>query len=258
MRYPFPGMDPWLEDVRIWRGIHSRLINGLGDELANRLAPRYFVDVDTHTYISRFPEAPILSRYPDISITETRGGLRTQAVAVPAIPGYMELDLPLRETLEEAYIEIRLVPGGEVVTVIELLSHTNKQAGSDRESYLEKRNAYLEADLNFIEIDLLRSYIPMIEVEPVIQKGYRIFVRRKARLFKGYLSQFGVRQAIPLIPIPLQPGEEEPLIDLGAILRTLYERVHYDLVIDYSKPPVPALDKVDASWVQELLSRAGD
>lgn len=64
---------------------------------------------------------------------------------------------------------------------------------------------------------------------------------------------FSVRQPIPLIPIPLQAREEEPLIDLGAILRSIYERVRYDLVIDYGKPPVPALDKADMAWAQEQL-----
>lgn len=253
MSYPFPGMNPWLEDTRLWRDVHNRLINTLGDELASRLTPRYFIGVDTHTYISRFPDQPLITRYPDVAIVEVKGGTKAQTVASATTTGYLEIDLPVRETLEEAFIEIRLVPNGEVVTVIELLSHTNKPDGPDRDSYLEKRNAYLEADLNFVEIDLLRAYSPMPHTERAGKNHYRIFMRRKTRPYKAYLYSFSVREAIPLIPIPLQPDEEELIIDLGSILRNVYERVRYDLVIDYNKLPTPALDKTDIAWVQEQI-----
>jgi hypothetical protein len=289
MAYPFPGMNPWLEDSRIWRDVHNRLMNAIGDELAGLLTPRYFIGVDTHTYISRFLDQPIVTRYPDVTIVDIQRSAKVHAQIPTAVQsaGYLEIDLPVRETLEEAFLEIRLVPDGEVVTVIELLSHTNKQAGPDRDSYQEKRNAFLEADLNFIEIDLLRAYAPMPHTERAGKQHYRIFIRRKSRMYKAHLyhsgltqdagradilsasaarrqdvgapvlrkpHHFSVRQPIPPLPIPLQPGEEEPLIDLGAILRSIYERVRYDLVIDYSRPPIPALEQVDHAWAQEQIA----
>ena len=255
MAYPFPGMNPWLEDPKLWRDVHNRLINALADELANRLVPRYFIGVDTHTYISRFPDHPIMARYPDIAIMGVQKNLKPQTGVAGAVPDYLEIDLPTRETLEEAYIEIRLIPDGEVVTVIELLSHANKQAGPDRESYIEKRNAYLEADLNFVEIDLLRAHAPMPHTTLAGRGDYRIFIRRKNRPYKAWLSSFEMRQPIPLIPIPLQPGDKEPNIDLGALLHSIYERVRYDLVIDYTTRPTPALDAADLSWAQERVKQ---
>lgn len=256
MPYLFPGMDPWLEDSRIWRDVHNRLINALGDELANQLTPRYFIGVDTHTYISRFPDQPIVTRYPDVAIIDMGGGAKPQPLPAAPTTGYLEIDLPSRETLEETFLEIRLVPSGEVVTVIELLSHTNKQAGPDRDSYLEKRHAYLAGELNFVEIDLLRAYTSMPYTERAGKHQYRIFIHRKTRPYKAHLYHFGVRQPIPLIPIPLQPGEPEPMVDLGALLRSIYQRVRYDLVIDYSQPPVPTLDKTDQAWAQEQITLA--
>ena len=47
----------------------------------------------------------------------------------------MVIDLPLGDTVEEPFLEVRLLPSGEVVTVIEFLSHTNKQGGRDRTNY---------------------------------------------------------------------------------------------------------------------------
>ncbi len=43
MRPPFPGMDPWLENPIIWPGVHNWLITAIADDLAPKLAPRYFV-----------------------------------------------------------------------------------------------------------------------------------------------------------------------------------------------------------------------
>ncbi len=72
MSYPFPGMNPWFENARVWKCIHQRFTTALADILAPQLDPRYFVAVETHTYISVSPTLPIQTRYPDVSILKTR------------------------------------------------------------------------------------------------------------------------------------------------------------------------------------------
>ena len=59
------------------------------------------------------------------------------------------------------YLEVRDREGREVVTVIELLSPSNKRAGDDRESYLAKRRELLRSPAHLVEIDLLRGWTPM-------------------------------------------------------------------------------------------------
>jgi hypothetical protein len=163
------------------------------------------------------------------------------------------IDLPLPEPYEEPYLEVRLLPNGEVVTVIELLSHTNKRAGDDRQSYLSKREAYIDSDVHFVEIDLLRAYEPMpYTAHPTAD--YRIFVRRKERPRKAHLYPFTLRQPVPTFPLPLLPGDQEPLVDLGALIHEVYDRARYKLVIDYRQPPTPALTQEDAAWVREYLA----
>ena len=49
MRPPFPGMDPWLESPTLWPDVHNSLITSIRDALAPRLAPRYFVGVESRT-----------------------------------------------------------------------------------------------------------------------------------------------------------------------------------------------------------------
>jgi hypothetical protein len=55
------------------------------------------------------------------------------------------------------------------------------------------------------------------------------------------------------VPIPLLPGEEEPILDLQKLLNYVYERGRYHLAIDYTQPVQPPLSATDAQWVEALL-----
>ena len=253
MSYPFPGMNPWLENPTLWKGIHQRLITALADILAPQLEPRYFVAVETHTYISTSPTLPIQTRYPDVSVIKIGEAPVTYAAA-PGVMLPVVVDLPLPEPYEEPYLEVRLMPNGEVVTVIELLSHTNKRVGDERQSYLQKREALINSDVHFVEIDFLRAYQPMPFTEH-LPADYRIFIRRRELGRKAHLYAFSLRQAIPPFPLPLLPDDTEPVVDLGTILHDLYDRARYRLIIDYSKPPVPNLSEADAIWAATTLAQ---
>ena len=254
MSYPFPGMNPWLENPLVWKGVHQRVITALADILAAQLEPRYFVAVETHTYISTMPSKPLQTRYPDLSILKVREAPVHYATTLNA-PAPLVIDLPLPEPYEEPYLEVRLVPDGEVVTVIELLSHTNKQAGDERRSYIKKREALIDSDVHFVEIDLLRAYPPMPFTEH-LTADYRIFIRRRELNRQAHLYAFTVRDPIPLFPLPLLPDDQEPLVDLGTLLHEVYDRARYRLVIDYSKPPSPQLEPADAAWAADCLAAA--
>jgi len=132
MSYPFPGMNPWLEDAKIWRNVHLSLINALRDVLAPQLEPRYFVDIEMHTYLASPPTLPVQTHNSE-----------TYLIAAPTT-----IDLPLPEYYEEPYIEVRLADSGKVVTVIEILSYTNKPDGDGRHSHLKAREVEISRDTN--------------------------------------------------------------------------------------------------------------
>ncbi len=265
MPHPFPGMNPWLEDSRYWRGIHQRLITSIGDAIAPELAPRYFVDVETHTYVSR-EGAPTRSRFPDVAILDTGG---TATLVAPSMAAVAELDeavdnemepytvdLP-RESFEEAFLIVRLVSTNEIVTVIELLSHTNKRRGADRQSYLEKRRAYFESIVNIVEIDFLRANEPMPLTETAHDQpagDYRILLRYRDEPGVVHVWQIGVQQRIPKFRVPLLPPDLGPYLDLGALLQQIYDRAQYRLVVDYTQPPVPPLSNAVAAWAAEQIA----
>ena len=253
MKYPFPGMNPWLENPLLWHDVHQHLVIALQEDLAPRVRPRYFIGTETHTYIT-IPDAPRGTRYPDLMVIE-RGGAPTISAA-PLLAESRYLEVQIRDDpLEESYLVIRLVPSGEIVTVIEILSHSNKQRNRDREKYLAKREEFFDAAVSFVEIDLLRAGEPMPYTEAADDADYRILVRQRAHPWRIKLYPFDVPQSIPIFPLPLLPEDQEPLVNLNEILAGVYERAGYDLILNYAEPPTPPLNDADAAWANEILKK---
>ena len=92
---------------------------------------------------------------------------------------------------------------------------------------------------------------------PILDNGnvsaYRILVSRGDHRPNATLYAFGVRQAIPLFPLPLKPADHEPRVDMGQLLHDLYDRASYDLRLDYREEAVPPLAGEDAAWADALL-----
>ncbi len=255
MAHPFPSMNPWLENPLLWSDVHHSLITALRDDLAPRLRPRYFVAVETHTYITLPPDWESRLRRPDVLVRQRRlHEPGSGATATLEYAPYLKVEMPLHDPIEEGYLEVRLVPTGEVVTVIELLSHTNKQRGPERNNNIAKRRSLLDSHVHFVEIDLLRDG-PQMPCTEKARSDYRVFIRRREGPNHARLYPFNVRQAVPNFPLPLLPDDEEPEVNMSALLAQVYERAGYDLVINYAQPPEPPLNDDDAQWAAELLSR---
>jgi hypothetical protein len=79
-------------------------------------------------------------------------------------------------------------------------------------------------------------------------RQYRILVSRSSERPQAQLYGFNVQQLIPAVPIPLERGDEEPILDLQQLLNEVYEQAGFDLTIDYSQVPIPVLSKEDQLW----------
>ncbi len=243
--YVFPGMNPWLESPKLWSDVHFSLMAAIAHYLRPIVAPRYYVAVETQAYIGA------TSHYPDLSIAQADDSAPVQTATLTLTqPTFVNLTIP--EIVEEAYLEIREHGSDTVITAIELLSPTNKRAGVGRESYLRKRLTVLGTATHFIEIDLLRSWQPMpFTAKPV--SDYRIFLRRGDDPHRGQVYAFTVRQPVPEFCVPLQADDVEPVLDIGHLLKQLYQEARYDLRIDYHRPPTPRLAEDDMVWAKNLL-----
>lgn len=249
-------MDPYLEQPALWPNVHSSLIVAIRDELAPRLRPRYYVAVeermvgvgpDDLLFAVRPDAAVVGSPAPDAGGTSARGDVgRVVTVA-----------LPMAEQVRETYLAIREARGDQVITVLEILSPTNKLPGEGRRQYEQKRLALLGTRTHLVEIDLLRSGEPMPMLGYSGHSDYRVLVSRAEKRPLADLWPFSVREPIPSFHVPLQPTDDEPSLDLNRLLHDLYDRAGYDLRIDYSGAAAPPLSGEDAAWAAALLRVGG-
>lgn len=257
MSYLFPGMNPYLEHPQLWREVHRRLIVALADAIETNLSLNYRVAVEKRTYLNDTKESVEIG-IPDVAITTQKLNLNDSNNLVATLPNQTEVIdviIPTPEIIKESYLEIREIGTGYVVTVIEILSPTNKKAGIGKESYLNKRNHILSSPTHLVEIDLLRGGKKMPIISDVIPTDYRILICRGNHRPHAQLYGFNLPQVIPSFPIPLKQGDKEPLVDLQSLLLGIYKRARFDLAIDYTKEPVPPLKKEDKIWLDNLLKK---
>lgn len=245
-------MDPYLEHPALWPDVHNSLIAALRDVISPQVAPRYYVGLERRAYLLK-PDDIVFVGRPDLAmVTEHRPAADALALAEATV---LEVDVPMSDHVEENYLEIREVRTGILVTIVELLSPTNKLGEAGREQYVQKRAQVLGTRTHLVEIDLLRAGEPMPVVGRPIHSDYRILVSRGERRPRAQLYAFGLRQPIPQFPLPLLPGDPEPIVDLNRVLHDLYDRARFDLRLDYTQPAAPPLEGEDAAWAAGLLTR---
>jgi hypothetical protein len=261
MPSPFPGMDPYLE--KHWRDVHASLIVYARDQLQPRRLPnglrastdeRVLVDVPS-------AERPI---YPDVRVVEfkrSKGPRKSSAngsTATLAEPLIIETGEPPAET----FIEIRdVVSGNKLVTVIEVLSPSNKYGGEPRDKYIEKREELRKGGISLVEIDLLRAGprpfpFPGDMLRPEYCTAYHAWVRRGWAPDKTELYRIPLDKTVPIIHIPLRPKDKDVPLDLQALIDKCYLNGGY-ATIDYSRDPDPPLSADDSKWIDAVLRKAG-
>lgn len=254
MRSPFPGMNPYLELPALWHEFHNRLIVALSDALTPYLLPRYYVAVETRTYLDN-DSSELLVGIPDAMVLTASNSPVVQPTAIATQTRPKQIQLPMPVEVRERFLEVREVGTHQVITVIEVLSPKNKRSGEGRNTYEKKRQRVLGSLSHLVEIDLLRDHtpMPMIGVEP--GSDYRILVSRAASRPLADLYEFQLREPIPSFSLPLKPIDPEVAVNLQAIVLGVYDRGSYHIRIDYDQPvPPPRLSEANQRWVEQLLA----
>jgi Protein of unknown function (DUF4058) len=257
---PFPGMDPYIEDVELWRGADHWFISAASEQLQPQLNPRgYYVDVETRIWMEEAERAI----YPDVIVRQlTDRGSAERADA----GGILIADEPVRmlalETeVREDYLQIYEMQNRRLVAGIEFISPSNKADHQTRELYLRKRKELWQSEVNVVEIDLLRGGKPLVRLpQSALKKiplgGYVINVMRVGTA--GYeFYPLDIRKRLPRVGIPLKPGEPDVVLDLQAAVNRVYDVGAYSMRIDYNREPDPPLDEEMASWASNVLIAAG-
>ncbi len=160
------------------------------------------------------------------------------------------------EELRETFLTVRDAATREVVTVIEMLSATNKRPGSDgRAQYLRKRKSVLQSRAHLVELDLLRGGQRLPMRTPLPEGDFFAIVSRSPRRPAAEVFAWTVRQSLPSIPVPLSGSDPDVTLDLQAVMDATYDGLGYDYALNYSQPVVPLLRDADLVWVRQVLSK---
>src|SRR4051812_42193745 len=140
MRPPFPGMDPWLEHPALWPDVHNSLIAAIRDAMTPVLIPKYYISLESR--ISFLPDEDSAAiGIPDLTVLSSRPnpppGFAAPAPAEAAV-GVIEVEIPMGHEVRETYLEVHDVRTRRKVTLIEVLSPTNKVSRKGRLKYEAK------------------------------------------------------------------------------------------------------------------------
>lgn len=61
--------------------------------------------------------------------------------------------------------------------------------------------------------------------------------------------------ALPTIPVPLLPGDDDILLNLQQAFTATYDLLGLDLEVNYTEPPEIPLSATDMPWVRALLNQ---
>jgi hypothetical protein len=250
-------MDPYLEAPRHWKQVHTQLIVKIQEFLAPKLRPNYYIEIEESTHLTVIPpingdDDKTRVGIPDGIILGTSGHQPTsQASAVkPLTVAPLSVELPVPIEIKHRYLQVRRNTDNEVITLIELLSPVNKLDQRGREKYLTKRLKILSHWTSLVEIDLLRAGEPM-PMYTNQSSDYRLLIRQGWRESRADLYLFNIPDPIPDLPIPLQKGDDMPIIPLNQILHDLYQVIGYGYRIDYhQKPPPPRVSPEMLAWIE--------
>src|SRR5262249_27375515 len=157
MPSPFPGMNPYLEQESVWHDFHERFCTVAAELLTAQVRPNYIVKIDEQIYIHELQAgSKQLVGRADVAVSRPKGE-KPQPSSVEVLEAPARVRLPEVDVESLSFLEIRDRESWQLVTVLELLSYSNKDSGPDRGQYLAKRGRLLASSVHLVEIDLLRG-----------------------------------------------------------------------------------------------------
>ena len=223
MPSPFPGMDPYLEDDALWPVFHHQLVMCLYQILLPGLVDRYRARVNQRHYV-------------------TEQALFTSVV---------------REEHHEDYIEIRQRSDGRLITLVDVVSPTNKLNPAGRSAYLAKRCESKSANANLVELDLVLQGQPTLEYsrDGLPDWDYAVTVTRSTQPERYEIYTSTLQKRLPRFRLPLAADDRDTVLDLHTAFTRCYDQGGFAAKIDYTRDPSTPLIDEDRKWLQEVLKQ---
>ncbi len=221
----FPGMDPFLEEESVWPLFHHHLILSLYQLLLPGLVDRYRARVGQRHYTTE------------------------QALFTSII----------HEEHQEDFIEIRQRGDGRLVTLLDVVSPTNRTTEDGRNAYLMTRREFRQQGANLVEIDLVLQGEPTLDYsrENLPEWDYAVTVTRTAHPDRHEIYTTTLQKRLPRFRLPLASDDRDTVVDLHSAFNRCYDQGDFATRIDYSKEAKTKLSEEQAHWLKSLLAELG-
>lgn len=223
MPSPFPGMDPYLEEEKLWPTFHHHFIACLYQILLPGLVDRYRARIAQRHYV-------------------TEQALFTSVA---------------REEHHEEYIEIRQRTDGRLVTLVDAVSPVNKANTTGRQAYLDKRREAKQGGSSLVEIDLVLQGQPTLEYsrDGLPDWDYAVTVTRSTQPERYEIYTATLQKRLPRFRLPLSADDRDTVLDLQAVFARCYDQGGFNGAIDYKRSPTVPLNGEDSRWLEEVLKQ---
>jgi hypothetical protein len=273
MPSPFPGMDPYLESPDWFPDLHDGLIFTIKAALQARLPRAYYARCRQRIWLDLGHQPPV---EPDVDVLrsggsepvrwrrDANGGGVAVAEPVTSEPVVVSVAWMMGDPFHDPYLEIHRRQGTDdiVVAVLEILSPSNKTPGDHgRNLYVAKQQETLLSDAHLIEIDLLRAgtHATAVPIELARAKAglfdYHVCVHRSDQFKDFFIYPIKLEAKLPVIAVPLLPGDPDVALDLQAAFDRAYDDGPYERAVRYDMATVePPLRVEQAEWVKARLA----
>lgn len=223
MPSPFPGMDPYLEEDKLWPVFHHQFITCLYQILLPGLVDRYRARIAQRHYVTE------------------------QALFTSII----------REEHAEEFIEVRQRNDNRFITLIDVVSPANKVTTQGRQVYLDKRRDAKTEGANLVEIDLVLQGQPTLEYsrDGLPDWDYAVTVTRCTQPERYEIYTATLQKRLPRFRLPLAADDRDTVLDLQAAFSRCYDQGGLGAMIDYRRDPAVGLNDEDRKWLADLLKQ---
>jgi hypothetical protein len=214
-------MDPYLEDEKLWPLFQHQLVNCLYQILLPGLVDRYRAKVGQRRYV-------------------VEQALFTSVVRVEH---------------QEEYIEVRQRSDNRLVTLVDVVSPSNRTTAAGRKTYLEKRHEGKSGGANLVEIDLVLQGQPMLDYsrEGLPEWDHAVTVTRATQPERYEIYTATLQKRLPRFRMPLAADDRDTVLDLQAAFTRSFDQGGFAAKIDYQRDPATMLCEEDRKWLADLL-----
>ena len=152
-------------------------------------------------------------------------------------------------------IEVRQRNDNRLVTLVEVVSPTNKTTPEGRIAYLDRRKEARMQNASIVEIDLVLQGQPMLDYsrEGLPEWNYAVTVTRAMQPERHEIYTATLQKRLPRFKLPLALDDRDTVVDLQAAFSRSFDQGDFSATIDYQTTPTSVAEEPDSRWINDLL-----